>query len=65
MNEMSSGDATVGSILGAMVYQIGEQQERRHKKGLEQAQPEASTMSQGKTTKLSRQSRLSNKKLAQ
>lgn len=24
MNEMSSGDATVGSILGAMVYQIGE-----------------------------------------
>lgn len=51
MNEMSSGEATVGSILGAMVYQISEQSEKRHKKGLEQAQPESSVMSQAKTPK--------------
>ena len=36
MNEMSHGTSTVGSILGAMVYQIGEMKEKRHNEAIKQ-----------------------------
>jgi|DEB0MinimDraft_12_1074336.scaffolds.fasta_scaffold04661_11 hypothetical protein len=34
MLEMETGKSSVGSILGAMVYQIGQVKEQRHKEAL-------------------------------
>jgi hypothetical protein len=41
ISQMSTGSATVGGILGAMVYQIGQVKEQRHKDALQATKPQS------------------------
>lgn len=41
LREMNTGSATVGSILGAMVYQIGEMKEKKHQTALDADKPQS------------------------
>ena len=62
MSEMDTGSATVGSIMGAMIYQISQNSEHRQKEALDDKFYERKGLSKRKTLTMA-EKRMSSHKL--